>query len=479
MTLWSTGDEAGPGSGMMGFSQSLDLDRRLLPYDVDASIAWAEALVNAGALSHEDFEAIRDALRDIEAKLDAGELQLDPSLEDVHMNLESLLIERLGDTGARLHYGRSRNDQVLVDVKLYCLDVIADLKDQLGALLRALLERAREHRETFLPGYTHLQPAQPVRLGHYLMAYFFKFKRDFERLEQARERVDSLPLGNGALAGSGVEVDREFLARELGFSTMTENSMDGVSERDFMVDLLHAFAQMGVHASRLCEDWVLWSSPPFGFCRLDEAYTTGSSIMPQKVNPDAAELIRGHTGRLAGSLQGLLTVLKGQPMTYNRDLQEDKYHLFVAVDSVRGWLPVLTGVVESVEFDEAAMDSALEDGFLEATDLADYLVEKGVPFREAHDLVRQVVQRAMEEETSLRELSLDVYHEVDHRFDPGLFKLMDADQSTRRRELPGGTGPSALKQQFDRARAWLVDHDLQASGTDEGTPNTSRTEESP
>ncbi len=467
MSLWRTDDESDPDAAMLRFSGSLDLDRRLMPYDVEASIVWAEALAHAGALSHDDFESIRDALREIQDQLEAGELELDPELEDIHMNLESLLIDRLGETGARLHFGRSRNDQVLVDVKLYLLDVLEEVERGVGELLRTLLGRAREHRDVFLPGYTHLQPAQPLRLGHYLMAFFFKFQRDVERLREARRRVDVLPLGSGALAGSGVEVDREFLARELGFSRISENSLDAVSERDFMVDVLHALAQMGTHASRLCEDWVLWSSPPFGFCRLDEAFTTGSSIMPQKVNPDAAELIRGHAGRLHGSLQGLLTVLKGQPMAYNRDLQEDKHHLFTAVDSVSAWLPVLTGMVDTVHFDEEAMDAALSVGYLEATDLADHLVRKGVPFREAHETVRRVVQRALEKDVSLRELSLDVYQEVDARFDPGIFELMDPDESSRRRELPGGTGPSALKQQFDRAHAWLVDHDL-----DEGTDET-------
>jgi argininosuccinate lyase len=458
MPLWEASDESGPSSSVLQFTESLDIDYRLFPYDIEASIVWAEALATSGAITHSEFESIETTLKTIGDELESGELELNPDLEDIHMNIESELIDRLGDTGAKIHYGRSRNDQILVDVKLYLRDVLETFQEQLIGVLRGLLDRARNHKETYLPGYTHLQPAQPIRLAHYFLAYFEKFKRDFHRLEEALERVNVLPLGSAALAGSGVNVDREFLARELGFERTSNNSLDAVSERDFMVDVLHAFAQLGTHASRLCEDWVLWSNPSFGFCEFDEQFTTGSSIMPQKQNPDVAELIRGQTGRLNGSLQGLLTVLKAQPMAYNRDLQEDKVHLFGAIDSLEEWLPLLSEMIETISFNPDAMEKALDQGHPEATDLADHLVEKGVPFREAHNLVREVVQKAVDAEKSLSELSLEEYHEVDSRFDPSIFKLMSADKSTRRRDLPGGTGPSSINQQIDRANSWLSDH---------------------
>lgn len=458
MTLWQSSNEKEPSSDVLKFTESLDQDRRLFPYDIQASIVWAEALANAGALPHSEFEEIRDTLETIENEFRSGDFELDPDLEDVHMNIESELIERLGDTGARIHYGRSRNDQVLVDVKLYLKDVLNTFRGQTADVLQTLLSQAEDHKETHLPGYTHLQPAQPIRLAHYLLAYFEKFRRDFQRLETAYASTDVLPLGSAALAGSGVNVDREFLARELNFERTSNNSLDAISERDFMVECLHAFAQLAVHASRLCEDWVLWSSPGFNFCEFDDEFTTGSSIMPQKKNPDVAELIRGQTGRLTGNLQGLLTVLKAQPTAYNRDLQEDKVHLFGAVDSLNNWLPLLDDMIETISFNTDAMEQALEEGYPEATDLADHLVEKGIPFREAHNLVREVVQVAEEKDTSLPELSLDDYQDIDPRFDPSIFKLMDPEESTRRRDIPGGTGPTSINQQIDRAHSWLDDH---------------------
>ncbi len=457
MTLRECSGKEDPSRDILEFTESLEADYRLFPYDIEASIVWAETLANAGAITHSEFKELREALNEIGEDIRSGTLQLDPNLEDIHMNIESELIDRLGDTGAKIHYGRSRNDQVLVDVKLYLRDVLEQFKEELVEVLRSLIDRAEDHKETFLPGYTHLQPAQPIRLAHYLLAYFEKFKRDYQRLEQALDRVNVLPLGSAALAGSGVQVDREFLARELGFEQTSHNSLDAVSERDFMVQVLHAFAQLGTHASRLCEDWVLWSSPSFDFCEFDDRFTTGSSIMPQKKNPDVAELIRGQTGRLYGSLQGLLTVLKAQPTAYNRDLQEDKVHLFSAVDSLNDWLPLLGDMIQTVTFNTESMEEALDRGYPESTDLADYLVEKGVPFREAYNLVRKAVRRAEEEGKSLDELSLEAYHEIDSRFDASIFKLISPAESTRRRDIPGGTGPSSINQQIDRANAWLSD----------------------
>ncbi len=456
MALWQTEGEQVAGS-VQSFTESLAVDYRLYPYDIQASVVWAEALAIGGAIPHSDFEAIRDELTSIEEELDEGTFELDPELEDIHMNVEAELTDRLGDTGARLHFGRSRNDQVLVDVKLYLKDVLADRIEDVVNLIESLVARAEEHKDTLLPGYTHLQPAQPIRLAHYLLAYADKFRRDVHRLEEAVEAADVLPLGSAALAGSGADVDREFLARELGFGRLSTNSLDAVSERDFMLDTLHALNLIGLHASRLCEDWILWSSPAFGFCEMDPEYTTGSSIMPQKVNPDVAELIRGHSGRLVAAYQGLSTVLKAQPMAYNRDLQEDKVHLFRALDSVSAWVPLLSDLVETVRFNRQAMEAALEEGYLGATDLADYLVEKGVPFREAHHAVREVVRKAMEDGKTLDELPIGDYVEVHKMFDPSIFDLLDPTESTARRDLPGGTGPTSVTQQLDGLRSWLQD----------------------
>lgn len=458
MPLWEASGEGGPSTDVLEFTESLDIDYRLFPYDIEASVVWAEALANAGAIQHSEFEEIKETLHEIGEELENGTLELDPDLEDIHMNIESELIERLGNTGAKIHYGRSRNDQILVDVKLYLQDVINTFQQNLTSVMQALVERAGEHKDTFLPGYTHLQPAQPIRLSHYLLAYFNKFQRDFQRLDEALNRTNVLPLGSAALAGSSVNVDREFIARELGFNRMSNNSLDAISERDFMVDCLHGLAQLGIHASRLCEDWILWSNPSYDFCEFADEFTTGSSIMPQKKNPDVAELIRGHSGRLNGSLQGLLTVLKAQPLTYNRDLQEDKVHLFRAIDSVEKWLPLLGEMIDSIKFNTESMNEALKKGYPEATDLADHLVEKGIPFREAHELVREVVQKAQKNNKRLSELSLDDYHEVDPRFDPSIFKIMNPEKSTKRRDIPGGTGPTSVSQQIDRARSWLSDH---------------------
>ncbi|MFP4686735.1 MAG: argininosuccinate lyase, partial [bacterium] len=380
-------------------------------------------------------------------------------LEDIHMNIESELINRLGDSGARLHFGRSRNDQVLVDVKLYLRDVLIELQNKLAAVMKQLVNRATESTQVYLPGFTHLQPAQPVSLAHYLLAFFQKFRRDFKRLRGCFEAVDVLPLGSGALAGSGVEIDRQGLAEDLGFGRISENSLDAVSERDFMLDILNALSQMGIHASRLCEDWIIWASPSFGFCEFDEQFTTGSSIMPQKKNPDIAELIRGRTSRPISSLVGLLTLLKAQPLTYNRDLQEDKVHLFSGIDCVCEWLGLLERMIETMRFDEDKMADALTRGYPEATDLADYLVEKGVPFRKAHNDLREIVLNAINKEKRLGELGLDDFQAVNKRFEQDLFELLDPESSLARRNLPGGTGPQSVDKQLEEARTWLLDRD--------------------
>lgn len=458
MTLWQSNNENSPGEGVLAFTSSLEVDYRLYPYDIRASIAWARALVEAGALSSGQLEKITEALNDIKEELDNGELELDPELEDIHMNIENELTDRLPEVGPRLHFGRSRNDQVLVDVKLYLRNELQALEQKLGNVLESLVSRAREHLDTYLPGYTHLQPAQPISLAHYLLAYFQKFRRDSNRLHRCYKPLGVMPLGSGALAGSGVNVDRETLADHLDFTSISKNSLDAVSERDFMVDIIHALTQLSLHASRLCEDWVLWSSSEFNFCRFSEKFTTGSSIMPQKNNPDVAELIRGQTGRLTAALQGLITVIKAQPLAYNRDLQEDKIHTFTAVDCVNSWLGLLGEMISTVEFNKENMKQALERGYPEATDLADYLVEKGVAFRQAHNDVREIVQEAARRDQKLEELDLAEYQQVNEVFEKDIFELFSPEQSAIRRNLPGGTGPVSVEHQLEEAKNWLVEY---------------------
>ncbi len=458
MTLWQADEEKSPADRVLDFTSSLELDYRLYPYDIRASVAWAEALAAAGVLSEKQLKSIVNTLREIKEELDREELELDPGLEDIHMNIEKELTDRLPEDGPRLHFGRSRNDQVLVDVKLYLRDEVQQIQDDLAGLLSVLVDRAGKHTATYLPGYTHLQPAQPISLAHYLLAYFQKFRRDFNRLRQCYKELEVLPLGSGALAGSGVEIDRQTLAEELDFSTISQNSLDAVSERDFMLDIIHALTQLSIHASRLCEDWIIWSSPGFEFCKFSDEFTTGSSIMPQKQNPDVAELIRGQTGRLTGALQGLITVLKAQPLAYNRDLQEDKFHTFTAVDCVKSWMDLLVEMVNTVEFKPAKMKQAFEKGYPGATDLADYLVERGVAFRQAHNDVRLLVERANEKEKRLEELELSDLKEVNETFEKDVFELLNPESSTARRNLPGGTGSVSVKHQLSEAQNWLVDH---------------------
>lgn len=455
MTLWSSDAEADPTEKLLEFTGSLELDQRLYPYDIRGSIAWAKALEQAGIYNPEEFSRVEETLEEIEAELDSGEFELDPELEDIHMNIEAELSQRLPELGPRLHTGRSRNDQILVDVKLYLKDAVREIREELGDLLATLLKRGRAEESVHLPGFTHLQPAQPVTLTHYLLSFFEKFRRDFERLEDCTQSLNVLPLGSGALAGSGFDIDREFLCDELGFEKLSRNSIDTVSERDFMVDLLNALVLISLHASRLCEDWIIWSSPEFGFCRLRNELTTGSSIMPQKKNPDVLELIRGQAGRISGAYQGLTEVLKGQPLAYNRDLQEDKFHMFTALDSVKTWLPLLTEAVRSVNFYYDAMEASARDNYLAATDLADYLTEQGLAFREAHNVVRELVEVARDNGCRLEELGLEQFREVNDQFTEAVYDILEPEASVKRREISGGTGPGKVEEALVEAEKWL------------------------
>lgn len=388
------------------YGESISYDWRLYKHDVAGSIAHARAQVKAGLLNDDEFAAIEKGLREIEQEIDAGEFDFSIELEDIHMNIESALTNRIGAPGAKLHTARSRNDQVATDTRLYCREEIDTLTTLLAGLQRALLQQAEKHAASVVPGYTHLQRGQPVTVGHHLLAYVEMLDRDKSRLADCRKRLNVSPLGSGALAGSTINLDREQIARELGFDRVTTNSMDAISDRDYMAEFLFGMALVGTHLSRLSEDLILWCSSEFGFATLSDAHTTGSSLMPQKKNPDVCELTRGKTGRLYGNLVALLTAAKGLPLTYNRDLQEDKEPLFDSIDTLKLALKVNTEMITDMVINVETCEAAASDPLLLATDLADYLVKNGVPFRQAHELVGQAVAVSVETRTPLDQLDL-------------------------------------------------------------------------
>ena len=408
------------------YGESVSFDWRLFRHDIKGSIAHARALKNAGLLTQEEFSAIEVGLPAIGVEIATGKFQFSVDLEDIHMNIERELTKRIGDAGAKLHTARSRNDQVATDLRLYLRDEIHALQTAVRLLQKSLVGLAAANEGVIMPGYTHLQRAQPVPLGHHLLAYVEMLDRDHGRLSDTADRMDELPLGSGALAGSTLVLDREAIAGELGFSRVTQNSLDGVGDRDFACELLSTLAILGMHLSRLSEDVVLWTTAEFGFARLNDRHATGSSLMPQKKNPDIAELTRGKTGRLYGNLFRLLTVLKGLPMAYNRDLQEDKEAVFDSVDTARMALAVTAEMMEALIIDKAAVTEAASDPSLLATDLAEELVRKGVPFRKAHDLVGKLAAESSKSGIPLnqlpgeliRELSPELIDHWDVLFDP-------------------------------------------------------------
>ena len=388
------------------YGESISYDWRLYKHDIAGSIAHARAQVTAGLLTTEEFAQIEAGLRSVEKDIDAGEFDFSIELEDIHMNIESALTERIGAAGGKLHTARSRNDQVATDTRLYCREQIGVISAHLEGLQGALLDKADEYAGAVIPGYTHLQRGQPVTVGHHLLAYVEMFSRDLDRLKDAYKRVNICPLGSGALAGSTINLDRHQIAKELGFDGITRNSMDAISDRDYIMELLFDFSLIGTHLSRLSEDLILWCSSEFGFATLSDAHTTGSSLMPQKKNPDVCELTRGKTGRLYGNLISLLTSAKGLPLTYNRDLQEDKEPLFDSIDTLVIALSVNAEMIADMKINVETCKAAASDPMLLATDLADYLVKNGVPFRSAHELVGKAVAASIETSTPLDKLDL-------------------------------------------------------------------------
>jgi argininosuccinate lyase len=437
------------------FSESISFDRRLYRYDIAGSIAHAAGLAAAGILSEEERAGIETGLREIEREIDAGKFEWRESLEDVHMNIEAALTERIGAAGAKLHTARSRNDQVALDLRLYVKGEGARIIAKVRILQQALLVRAGEHRETLMPGYTHLQRAQPITFAHYLLAQLEALERDAQRLRDCLARTDVLPLGSGALAGSSIVLDRESLARQLGFARVSQNSLDAVSDRDFVCELIFCLALIGLHLSRLSEDFILWSTSEFGFLQFSDAFSTGSSLMPQKKNPDMAELTRGKTGRLYGNLIAVLTALKGLPSSYNRDLQEDKEALFDSVDTIVSALDLWAAMLPEIKVDADRMAMAATDPNLLATDLAEYLVKKGLPFREAHAVVGRLVAGASEQGVALDAVSLSELHKVSPLFGEDVKKVFDPRHSLAARKATGAPSPDNIKAQIEKWRARL------------------------
>ncbi len=433
------------------FTSSISFDWRLCPYDIAGSIAHAKMLGKQGIITSDEADILVMGLTSIKEEIEQGKLEFKPELEDIHMNIEARLIETIGEIGRKLHTARSRNDQVALDIRLFTKEAINNTVTGLRQFQRALISQAEANKNAIMPGYTHLQRAQPVLLAHHLLAYFEMLQRDIGRFNDCLKRTDVLPLGSGALAGVGYKTDREFLAKELGFSQVSQNSMDAVSDRDFIIEFESAASICMMHLSRFAEEIVLWSSAEFGFVELDDAFTTGSSIMPQKKNPDVAELVRGKTGRVYGKLIALLTTLKGLPLTYNSDMQEDKEGFFDTVDTLLSSLEVLTGMVNTLLFKAGNMEKAVNQGYILATDLADYLVRKGEAFRTAYDAVASLVNYAAKKEKSFQELSLNEYKNFSPTFEEDVYEITVELSLTARKNI-GSTAPEMVTEALNKAK---------------------------
>ncbi|MCM2502274.1 argininosuccinate lyase [Aureimonas altamirensis] len=446
--MWGGRFAQGPDAIMEAINASIDFDKRLYREDIAGSMAHAAMLAENGIISAEDAAAIHKGLTGIRAEIEEGRFPFSREREDIHMNIEARLAELIGPAAGRLHTARSRNDQVAVDFRLYVKRALQELEAGLGAYMAALLARAQEHAATVMPGFTHLQAAQPVTFGHHCLAYVEMAGRDRSRVRDALRRMDESPLGAAALAGTGFPIDRHRTAHELGFREPTRNSLDSVSDRDFAIEFLAIASMTAMHLSRLAEEIVIWSTPQFDFVRLSDAFSTGSSIMPQKKNPDAAELVRAKTGRINGGLVALLTVMKGLPLSYSKDMQEDKEQVFDAIDSLSLALSAMTGMVRDLEVNVARMRAAAGAGFSTATDLADFLVRgAGLPFREAHHVTGRVVALAESRKVALEDLPLEALQDIDGRIGPEVFDVLSVDASVASRKSFGGTAPDNVRQQ--------------------------------
>ena len=437
------------------FNESLSFDQKFYHQDIDGSIAHVTMLAKQGIVSNEDKIAIIEGLESIKEDLEEGRLEFTKEHEDIHSFVEANLIARIGEAGKRLHTGRSRNDQVALDMKLYCRDEIDEIDGLIQKLLKVLLGIMEENVDTYMPGFTHLQKAQPITLAHHMGAYFEMFSRDRSRLQDTKNRMNYCPLGSGALAGTTYPLDREYTAQLLGFQGPTLNSMDSVADRDYVIELLSALATISMHLSRFCEEIIIWNTNEYQFVEIDDAYSTGSSIMPQKKNPDIAELVRGKTGRVYGALMSILTTMKGIPLAYNKDMQEDKELTFDAIDTVKGCLALFTGMISTMTFRNDVMENSAKNGFTNATDAADYLVNHGVPFRDAHGIVGQLVLYCIEKEKALDDMTLEEFRAISPVFEDDIYEAISMETCVKKRMTIGAPGQEAMKRVIEACRERL------------------------
>jgi len=455
MKLWGGRFSKATDALVDDFNSSIRFDARMYKQDITGSMAHAEMLGRQGIIPKDDADLIVKTLGEILADIENDKVEFLIDAEDIHMNIETILIERIGDAGKKLHTGRSRNDQVALDLRMYLRDEVKQISDMLKDAMKTVLDIAEKNVDTIMPGYTHLQKAQPVTAAHHFMAYFQMFSRDLDRLGDCFKRINIMPLGSGALAGTTYPLDREFVAQKLGFDGITRNSMDGVSDRDFAIELSSVLSILMMHLSRFCEELILWSSHEFSFVEMDDSYSTGSSIMPQKKNPDVAELIRGKTGRVYGSLTTLLTMMKGLPLAYNKDMQEDKEAIFDAVDTVKLCLPVFTNMIKTMKIKEEKMARGATGGFTNATDLADYLVKNGVPFRSSHAIVGKMVAKAVEKGCDLDEFTLEEMKEFSDLIKEDIYEAISIKTCVDERNVIGGPAKNQVLAEIENGRKIL------------------------
>lgn len=452
MAMWDGRFEKKIDSRTNDFNSSIKFDHKMYKHDIKGSMAHAKMLSKQGIIGEDDKEKILKGLEEILEDIESGNLKLDPNAEDIHMFVEAELTKRIGQSGKKLHTARSRNDQVALDIKMYLKDAILEIQKELKELIATFVEKAEENTKTIMPGYTHLQRAQPVTFGHHLMAYVEMFLRDEERLSQTYNRMDVSPIGSCALAGTTYNLDREYEAKELGFASVTNNSLDGVSDRDYVIELLSDISMIMMHLSRISEEIVMWSSWEFKFVELDDAFATGSSIMPQKKNPDITELIRGKTGRVYGDLMTMLTVMKGTPLAYNKDMQEDKEAIFDALDTVNLCITTLNPLVKTMTVLKDNMKKAAAKGFINATDCADYLVEKGIPFRDAYKITGSLVKYCIKNDTTLENLKLEEFKEYSDKFEEDVYEAIDLINCVNKRNVVGGPAAEQVMKQIERVK---------------------------
>lgn len=453
MKMWGGRFAKSSTSSADEFNASIEFDQRFYAEDIQGSTAHANMLAKQGILTEEEARSITDTLAEIKADIEAGKIEFTIEQEDIHMNIESILTERIGDVGKKLHTARSRNDQVAVDFRLHLRNEIDAISALIDSLKKTIYDIAENNQETIMPGYTHLQRAQPVTLAHYMLAYYNMFDRDSSRLADCRKRLNNLPLGSGALAGTTYDTDRHFLAEQLDFDGICPNSIDAVSDRDFALEFLSLASICMMHLSRFCEELILWNSTEFGFIEMDDAFSTGSSIMPQKKNPDMAELIRGKTGRVYGDMMALFTLMKSLPLAYNKDMQEDKPPVFDACDTLKASLGIFTEMISTITFNKDTMRSAVKNGFMNATDAADYLVRKGIPFRDCHAIIGKLVLHCINNNTALEDLPLETLKEFSDKFDEDIYENIDAESCIKAKKSEGSTSFESVKKQLADIKA--------------------------